>query len=496
MNQQDLEFIDKFKAYSSGWETKNVPGVLHTLYPVNTGVIMPMKKLLGISYQVTISVINGEQEEWFWAKNDLERIKNYVIDKGYTDKKFIPRIYKQWEKIRKQFEKNWQKFIKTDLSKLSDQKLLAIYDSIYAPYVNESALGYLSDAVSINSEVWLKQDLERDINLSLDKEFTILTAFNFDTFVNQEKKDLLGILKIIQQQGITDIANNKKIQVQLAKHAAKYFWITNNYAAWVVLDKKFFMAKIETMIKEGIMAETELVKIETDSKKFQQEKTELLKKLNFSDLALFKLNIFEVFGQMLDLRKRCVLTVNHGFFMILKEVSRRTGLDFEILKYSIGPELPDILSHKNQAKWQDVLTKRSKNVAIFCYGDQELITTEHIDRNIFYNKISSNIEVKGSVAFKGKVIGRCKILLNSKEAGKINEGDILFASNTTPDYVPAMKKAAAFVTDLGGITSHAAIVAREMQKPCIIGTKIGTRVFKDGDMVEVDADNGIVKIIK
>ena len=67
---------------------------------------------------------------------------------------------------------------------------------------------------------------------------------------------------------------------------------------------------------------------------------------------------------------------------------------------------------------------------------------------------------------------------------------------TTPDYLPNMKKALAFVTDEGGITCHAAIVAREMRKPCIIGTKVATRVLKSGDLVEVDAEKGIVTILE
>jgi len=77
----------------------------------------------------------------------------------------------------------------------------------------------------------------------------------------------------------------------------------------------------------------------------------------------------------------------------------------------------------------------------------------------------------------------------------MNEGDILVSIATDPDIVPAMKKAAAFVTDQGGMTSHAAIVAREMNKPCVIGTKIATRVLQDGDYAEVDAHKGIVKKI-
>ena len=84
----------------------------------------------------------------------------------------------------------------------------------------------------------------------------------------------------------------------------------------------------------------------------------------------------------------------------------------------------------------------------------------------------------------------------SEEIPEVMEGEVLVAPMTTPDYLPAMKRATAFVTDEGGITCHAAIVARELKKPCIIGTKIATKVLKDGDLVEVDANTGTVKIIK
>ena len=66
---------------------------------------------------------------------------------------------------------------------------------------------------------------------------------------------------------------------------------------------------------------------------------------------------------------------------------------------------------------------------------------------------------------------------------------------TAPSFVPMMKRAAAIVTDEGGITCHAAIVAREIKKPCIVGTKNATKVLKDGDMVEVNAERGIVTIL-
>ena len=72
-------------------------------------------------------------------------------------------------------------------------------------------------------------------------------------------------------------------------------------------------------------------------------------------------------------------------------------------------------------------------------------------------------------------------------------GDILLSQATSPDLLPVMKKAAAIVTNTGGLICHAAIISREMRIPCIVGTGNATLIFKDGDIVEVDANKGIVR---
>ena len=105
------------------------------------------------------------------------------------------------------------------------------------------------------------------------------------------------------------------------------------------------------------------------------------------------------------------------------------------------------------------------------------------------------IKFKGSCTCPGIVKGRVKIIKRMEDIDKIEIGDIMVSTMTFPNFVSAMEKAAAFITDEGGILSHAAIVSREMKKPCITGTFVGTKVLKDGDMVEVDANKGIVKKI-
>ncbi|MFC1648453.1 PEP/pyruvate-binding domain-containing protein [Nanoarchaeota archaeon] len=102
-------------------------------------------------------------------------------------------------------------------------------------------------------------------------------------------------------------------------------------------------------------------------------------------------------------------------------------------------------------------------------------------------------EVKGFVGYPGFVKGKARNFKEGLHGKDIDEGDILVTPITTVEFVPLMKKCAAIVTDQGGLTSHAAIVARELKKPCIVGTKIATKVFDEGEMIEVDADNGIVR---
>ncbi|HTX86552.1 MAG TPA: PEP-utilizing enzyme [Candidatus Nanoarchaeia archaeon] len=106
-------------------------------------------------------------------------------------------------------------------------------------------------------------------------------------------------------------------------------------------------------------------------------------------------------------------------------------------------------------------------------------------------------EIKGSTASDGFIRGRVKVILDArKDSVKFKKGEILVTSMTRPEYLPLMARASAFITDEGGIACHAAIIAREMKKPCIIGTKIATKVLKDGDQVEVNANHGWVRIIK
>lgn len=108
----------------------------------------------------------------------------------------------------------------------------------------------------------------------------------------------------------------------------------------------------------------------------------------------------------------------------------------------------------------------------------------------------SNYQLSGLSAHPGCIKGVARIILNPFKKKVFNRGDILVASMTRPEYLSLIKLSSAFITDAGGRLCHAAITAREIKKPCIVGLELATKSIPDGSLIEVDADNGIVKILK
>lgn len=125
------------------------------------------------------------------------------------------------------------------------------------------------------------------------------------------------------------------------------------------------------------------------------------------------------------------------------------------------------------------------------------IPKEKINKTLGYYLTKEEVKktdvLKGMTAFPGKFSGRVKIILRKKDLSLLKKGDVLVTLTTTVDYIPFLSKIVGIVTDYGGMISHAAIIAREMKIPCVVGTKVATKTLKDGDHVEVDANKGIVK---
>lgn len=186
---------------------------------------------------------------------------------------------------------------------------------------------------------------------------------------------------------------------------------------------------------------------------------------------------------------------------LFQKIAKRMQIDSEDASFLQEAEILAFLDGRLKIS-KKLVASRKKGFVVFlntrkkpvCLDGDDVKTAMKIFRLLIEEEKVRDII--GRVASKGATSGEVVIVKGVDDLKKVRDGNILIAVTTHPDYVPAMRKAAAIITDEGGITSHAAIISREFGIPCIVGTKSATSILKDGDRVEVDAIEGRVKILK
>lgn len=167
---------------------------------------------------------------------------------------------------------------------------------------------------------------------------------------------------------------------------------------------------------------------------------------------------------------------------------QKLGDDDIIALAKIGQHLEDWYQFPQDIEWAKADGK------IFIVQTRPVTSIEEVEKAAAEAKseITAPVLLSGSPASPGVASGPVRIVSDSSKIDTVKSGDILIAEMTTPDYVPAMKRAAAIVTDRGGRTAHAAIVSRELGIPCIVGTEKATTILTNGQVITVDGSQGKV----
>jgi phosphohistidine swiveling domain-containing protein len=234
-------------------------------------------------------------------------------------------------------------------------------------------------------------------------------------------------------------------------------------------------------------------------KKYSKDKLYKLLKPNNKEKKYLELAPYMFFFK--DWRDDFRRAFNYHWSWFFDLLAKKYGVPRDDIGYLTTDEITQVFKTDKLPK--DIIKHRKLNPVIITANSKNeklKIIDKKIPKKYFdiMNDVASRGQggaIKGLIAQRGVVKGRVKIIYTPHDIKNFKTGDILVANTTHPNYLPAMKRAKAFVTDEGGIVSHAAIVARELKIACIVGTKTATKILKDGDMVDVDADNGIVKKI-
>lgn len=189
---------------------------------------------------------------------------------------------------------------------------------------------------------------------------------------------------------------------------------------------------------------------------------------------------------------------------VLNVISKNFNIDIDSLFWSSKNE---VLGLYDKIKIEKEKIKNRKDAYVFLILNGELITYEGEKAKEFISSFiveESKDLIRGVIANPGKIRAKAKLMKYgadtfdkvSQLVKEMKTGDILVAETTSPEIMSACKKASAILTNQGGLLSHAAIVSRELNIPCIVGLGNITHLVKDGDLLEVDANNGTVKILK
>ena len=449
-----------------------------TIYALASGCNF-IKDAYGLPNCINYRYIDAEESRTEDYMNKLKEIVKKDI------KKWVNKIVRKLNSVVDDFED----FCKKERRYNTNKELFDAYQEFYKKFSYFLAICdvpiFIEEAVSEDILDKLRKKNIKDI----DKYFRILTTYLKDTYHIEEEKKILKItIKINKEKGFFNNPKKNFLYKEVIGHWKKYSWTGLSLLLGKEYDLNYFIERIKNISN----AEERLNEIIEKQKKNKTLFEKTVKELDF-DRELLEC------GQLLMWirEKRYIGLTRGGFYKrsLFKEIAKKINLDIEDVFYLLPKELKEILNGKKSDI--NLLKKRKKRYALLLKNGKisRIITGKELEE-LKKEEIPKVNELKGNPANPGKVKGIVKIILKDEDFSKFKEGDILVTNMTTPMYTPLIKKSTAIITDIGGITCHAAITSREFNKPCIIGTRIATKVLKDGDLIEVDANKGVVRKIK
>lgn len=289
-----------------------------------------------------------------------------------------------------------------------------------------------------------------------------------------------------------------KLRENVANYAKQWYWVDNSYLESKHLTANDFFRRIKKLTRRAAIK-----KIKEALGYYRQvadKKVAITKKYKFPGKTVRVIKLLSFCVSVQDERKAAYWKALAGLERLCRQAAARFRMKFDdVTLYHAEPWRELLIKAKRLSPQEK---KNRREFIVFDTASNRLKFYTGFQAKQIANKFFQRSQVvesgtlRGIGVSKGLVKGRVKILLSPKFIDKLRIGEILVAPMTSPDFVIAMRKSKAVITDVGGMTSHAAVVSRELGVPCIVGTKIATRVLRDGMLVEVDANRGVVRIIK
>ncbi len=463
--------------------------------------ILRMHKYYGTHFPFWVVSVKDDYLTGYMTLEGMRELAVFFLDKQKKDVPFIEFIEKPWNQSYEPMQKTVSLLQALDFSKLSEQELLSHLQTLAHEGAEQWGPLIFIDAFDAEGNQFLEKEIEKHAP-SLLSEMGILTTPSEMSYSQREKlaflKLALSALKekslVLKAKEISELS--PFLQKMLLEHEQQFYWSKNNYAHIHYLDARFFLMELQKLLSlssERKISE-QIQHIDASFSAQVKKRDSLLK--NAPHEVQNICHFFQKLTVLRDVRKekQCILVL--WVKRLSQALAQKMQCDPAILERMAYWEIPHLSSDRKQ--FLKELEQRTAVLYVMSdIHDTVLFTNEQAAqlRALLEKKLTSTSELKGMVASQGKATGIVRVINKVSEFGSFQKGDILVSAMTRPEFLPIMEKAAAIVTDEGGITSHAAIVSRELGIPCIIGTQTATRILKSGQKVEVDAIKGIVTVL-
>lgn len=476
--------------------------------------------------QHTPSKIVSKHEKGFWSswliKKEFDALSNEIIDRLSHDPRFGEQYNNEVIKASSAFYTFTKKLIPLNLDRYSNKKLYALFEQSFETYRCLHNFHWIQTAIDFGDNLfskhllnYLKEKIGKK-SFALGDVFSTLTTPLEESNAGKEHKALLNLVwyitkrpKLLAYFARTEthliVANLKRMDARLYRlfdgHAKLFGYLGYGFTgpAW---DMTYFVDIAASLIRQGANPQTLLKKIDHDKKVLKKNQKLFVRALGIDHVyqQLFGIARGLVYGK--GIRKDSLFYYFSIAEHLHREIGKRFFLSVNQVRFLYPHEIKDLLLH---CKLESKRLNDRISYGVF-YSSAEVALPYLLEgekARAFLKQFSfityaiDNVKIlQGDCATPGRTRGSVAIINTAKEMKKMKRGNILVSMATSPDLMPIIKKAAAIVTDAGGITCHAAIVSRELGIPCVIGTKIATKALHDGDTVDVDATHGKITVIE
>ncbi|MFA6461426.1 MAG: PEP-utilizing enzyme [Candidatus Woesearchaeota archaeon] len=461
-----------------------------------------MGKYFPRGFLETVIIQKEHHTKYMYNYDDLIRISEEFLKRLRKDRSYSEEKFKQWKTLERSFYEFCKQLEGIDFDYLSLSELKKLYQHFCSLYLEEYGMALITDPLGLYAEKNILRTLEYSLprtDSKFKEALQILSAPVFESFLGKEQFELYQIVINIQPHSpLKQIKSNLLIWDRLKAHSRKYHWIQNNYLNQNYLTVDYFAQRVVQHSKNMERVQKYVKGYFSNLQENLEKKKKLIHELKNPELGML-VYLSDQQGYWQDLRKKANLVANHYLNVFITQVSKKTKLSYEDLCLLTIGEFIAVLEGKT-LNWEEI-KYRKKVVGVLSCAKESFVynLTQSEEMAVFVEDKTKPLlskDFRGSSACMGKHVGRVRIIMNPDKVSDFEENSVLVTSMTRPEFFPLMKKSGSIVTNEGGITCHAAILARELGVPCIVGTSVATSILRDGDLVEVDANHGVVKILE